>query len=314
MPIDFPSGPTAGQIYTYSGKSWIYSGTGWDISIFPPRLTAEYLVIGGGGSGALITGGEQGGGGGAGGYRTNVAGQLSGSASTAEQALILSLNALYPITIGAGGAGRSGTYIVGLQGTRSLFGPITAQGGGGGRSRFSAEYPSGGSGGGGTMHVPPSGTGIVGEGFDGGTGPSTNTIWGGGGGGGAGAVGVSTNIASGGAGGAGLSNNITGTAVNRGGGGGGGGQNAGGAAGLGGGGAGAQQNVTPGSGTANTGGGGGGCSNTTTGSGGSGVVIVRYPDIYTITIGAGLTGTTTTVGTNKVTTFTAGTGSVSWTA
>jgi hypothetical protein len=39
---------------------------------------------------------------------------------------------------------------------------------------------------------------------------------------------------------------------------------------------------------------------------------LRYPSVLTITIGAGLTGTTTTVGTDKVTTITAGTGNVSW--
>jgi hypothetical protein len=43
-------------------------------------------------------------------------------------------------------------------------------------------------------------------------------------------------------------------------------------------------------------------------------VILRYPAAYTITIGAGLTGTTTTVGDNKVTSITAGTGDVSWAA
>jgi hypothetical protein len=51
------------------------------------------------------------------------------------------------------------------------------------------------------------------------------------------------------------------------------------------------------------------------GNGGSGVVIVRYPDAYTITIGAGLTGTTAPPsGGFKVTTITAGTGNVSWAA
>ena len=30
MPIDFPSGPTTGQVYTYQGKSWIYNGISWD--------------------------------------------------------------------------------------------------------------------------------------------------------------------------------------------------------------------------------------------------------------------------------------------
>jgi hypothetical protein len=41
-------------------------------------------------------------------------------------------------------------------------------------------------------------------------------------------------------------------------------------------------------------------------------VIFRYPSAYTITIGAGLTGSTSTVGSNKVTTITAGTGNVQW--
>jgi hypothetical protein len=30
MPIDFPSGPTTGQVYSYLGKSWVYSGSAWD--------------------------------------------------------------------------------------------------------------------------------------------------------------------------------------------------------------------------------------------------------------------------------------------
>jgi hypothetical protein len=39
---------------------------------------------------------------------------------------------------------------------------------------------------------------------------------------------------------------------------------------------------------------------------------LKYASLYTITIGAGLTGTTSTVGLNKITTITAGTGNVSW--
>jgi hypothetical protein len=65
--------------------------------------------------------------------------------------------------------------------------------------------------------------------------------------------------------------------------------------------------------TVNTGGGGGGATNRIAGSGGSGIVILRYPAIYTITLGAGLTGTTATSGAMKVTTITVGTGNVSWT-
>jgi hypothetical protein len=47
------------------------------------------------------------------------------------------------------------------------------------------------------------------------------------------------------------------------------------------------------------------------GSGGSGVVILRYPDDYTISNpGGGLTFTTATDGSDKITTFTAGTGNI----
>ena len=55
-----------------------------------------------------------------------------------------------------------------------------------------------------------------------------------------------------------------------------------------------------------------GSGNRPGGSGGSGIVILRYPSNKTITVGAGLTSTTNTVGNNKVTSLTAGTGNVSW--
>jgi hypothetical protein len=41
-------------------------------------------------------------------------------------------------------------------------------------------------------------------------------------------------------------------------------------------------------------------------------VILKYPSSYTITVGGGLTSSTTTSGADKITTFTAGTGNVSW--
>jgi hypothetical protein len=46
MPIDFPSSPTTGQVYTYLGKSWVYNGTGWDA---PRADIIEYLpsLVGG---------------------------------------------------------------------------------------------------------------------------------------------------------------------------------------------------------------------------------------------------------------------------
>lgn len=71
-------------------------------------------------------------------------------------------------------------------------------------------------------------------------------------------------------------------------------------------------------GTANTGGGGGGGGWSGFGSlagaaGGSGVVILRYANTFTISNpGGGLTYSTTPVSTDNVTTFTAGTGNVSF--
>ena len=87
----------------------------------------------------------------------------------------------------------------------------------------------------------------------------------------------------------------------------------------GGGGAGSLRQVNATSGTANTGGGGGGLGGQTnaglgysSGTGGSGIVIIRYPNTYTITVGSGLTSSTTTDGSDKVTSFTAGTDTISF--
>jgi hypothetical protein len=72
------------------------------------------------------------------------------------------------------------------------------------------------------------------------------------------------------------------------------------------------------SGTVNTGGGGGGAGNTNQGgkkggNGGSGIVVIAYDSTKKdLTVGAGLTYTSTTSGGNKIYTFTAGTGTVSW--
>jgi hypothetical protein len=49
MPIDFPTGPTTGQVYTYLGKSWIWNGTGWDVATpsFLPPFAAGNVIING---------------------------------------------------------------------------------------------------------------------------------------------------------------------------------------------------------------------------------------------------------------------------
>jgi hypothetical protein len=111
--------------------------------------------------------------------------------------------------------------------------------------------------------------------------------------GGAGANGVTDY--SGAVGGIGVASSITGTSVTR---------------GVGG----DSRRPSPTAGAANTGNGGDNIVNSGGHAGGSGVVILQYPSDFTITIGAGLTGTTATVGANKVTTITAGTGNVSWAA
>ena len=136
-------------------------------------------------------------------------------------------------------------------------------------------------------------------------------------GGGAGAAGSNAGGTVGGAGGVGVASGISGSSVFRGGGGGGGGNTNGGAGGNGGGGDGAKRNTNDGAaGTANTGGGGGGGAessgyNAVSYAGGSGVVILRYPTANaTISVGAGLTSSSATSGSDTIVTFTAGTGNV----
>ena len=271
-------------------------------------LSTQYLVVAGGGGG----GDGFGGGGGAGGYKTNFGGT----------ALTLSTSTNYNIQVGTGGATGSPA---GANGGNSIFSTITSTGGGGGADgNYNQAGKDGGSGGGGGYSVNAGGTASPsGQGNNGGSGSpdvSSNAASGGGGGG-ANAVGASTSTKNtGGAGGAGLSNSITGSAVVYAGGGGGGiGANSTGSpgsGGSGGGGTGSNGNGAATAGTSNTGGGGGGGGQGSNGgNGGSGIVILRYPDSYNITVGSGLTAGTlnASVGSNeKYSTFTAGTGTISF--
>lgn len=293
-------------------KSSILTGQKFNrLNQFAPLI--NFLIIGGGGGG-----GKWGAGGGAGGYRCSVTGELSGGNFPAESKLPLATGISYNVTVGAGGAGQTSTEgQKGASGNPSAFDIITSVAGGAGAGR-DVIGTDGGSGGG--SFTSTFNIGIAGQGKNGGTGSNS-----GGGGGGASVDGSNfPSTSNGGAGGNGLTSSITGTSVTRAGGGGGGAyDNAGGnagAGGTGGGGGGSRSNAAAGNATANTGsGGGGGGFNSPNGSGnggngGSGIVILSYPAIYTITIGAGLTGSTATVGANKVTTLTAGTGNVSWAA
>jgi hypothetical protein len=116
------------------------------------------------------------------------------------------------------------------------------------------------------------------------------------GGGGAGAVG--SGGYEGGAGGAGLASSITGSSVTRAAGGSGRGQ------------ASSFRNsaaMPTGSGSSSPGGGGEGGNN----SGGDGILVLRYPNTYTLSNpGGGLTLSSATDGSDKVTTITAGTGNI----
>ena len=296
----------------------------------------NYLVVAGGGGGGGGSQSPGGGGGGAGGLRSSVTAS-GGTPGTAESAGTATASNNYAVVVGSGGAGGigddGGGYVAPVNGVDSSLtlagGTITSVGGGKGGVYSSKAAGSGGSGGGGPF-TGSGGAGTANQGFAGGTnGGMANQH--GAGGGGASAVGANaTADTSGGFGGAGRAVSITGSSVTYAGGGGAGAGYqgdtqtniffAGGAGGGGNGGTNTVGNLNGVSGTANTGGGGGGGggsgnnANTTAtaGSGGSGVVILRYPIANTITVGAGLTGSTATDGLFKVTTITAGSGNVSW--
>jgi hypothetical protein len=179
------------------------------------------------------------------------------------------------VTVGAAGAGSN----PGTLGGNSVFSTITSLGGG--RAHYGGTAGLGGGSGAGRGNWGGRTLGTAGQGHDGGDNVQKST------GGGTGSDGN--------AGGGGTSSDITGTSITRGFGGN------------------PFVQAAPAVNTGSGGGAGSGGSITYQASNGSsGVVILRYPNIYTITIGAGLTGTTSTVSSDRVTTLTAGTGNVSW--
>ena len=263
---------------------------------FPQRNktpAVEFLVVAGGGGGG---GSYEGAGGGAGGL-------LQGLDPVPNNQTLL-------VTVGAGGTGGSAhsVTVTNTNGANSVFGSITAIGGGKGGSAEPASPltvlngSAGGSGGGGsrwstTYGFGQPGAGIAGQGNSGGR--SNASSGGTGGGGGAGAIG-SNSFADvlAGNGGVGVASGISGTVTAYAGGGGG---DSGSVRGLGGVGGGGDYESA---GTANRGGGGGGSrSSGNGGAGGSGIVILSYPDIYA----------TPSSTTGLPTATTSGSGSVSFT-
>jgi len=238
-----------------------YNSTGGFNHTVPSGATlARVLVIGGGGGGGRVIAG----GGGAGGM-------------VESNSYPVTPGGTIPGNVGGGGGGANNRSVDGNSGSNSVFGSITAYGGGGGASWSSGSGAPGGSGGGGSNQrgIGPSNqgsfpavsaTGYGNPGYD-----YTGNIGGGGGGAASGGPG---NRATGGNS---RNNDISGSSVAYAGGGGGGGYGnpnapgGGGGAGSGGG--------NGGNATNNRGSGGGGGYHPPDyngGSGGSGIVIVAY--------------------------------------
>jgi hypothetical protein len=283
-----------------------FTTTGTTSFSVPTGVTnARVVVVAAGGQGGPRNGGpgggsDGGGGAGAGGMIDHPAFPLTPGGSVS-------------VTVGAG-SGPNTTSTFGVNGGNSVFGTLTAIGGGGGGAGPGgpvAVGQNGGSGGGyggggtvnaggylstgalGTQPAQPGASGTFGYGFPGGN--NTNVAnYSGSGGGGAGGAGNPGGSGIVGTGGSGRSTNISGSSVTYAGGGGGGGGGpgtvSGGNGGSGGGGHGGASPSGPasdgGSGSTNTGGGGGGGAGSSPagapaaggsgGGGGPGIVVVRY--------------------------------------
>ena len=296
---------TTTKVEYYNGSAWVETGAS--------SFNVDYLVIAGGGSGGTGNG-TGGAGGGAGGYLNSYGSENSGGATSSRDTFSVLAGQTYKVAVGGGGASVSSATLQGNLGTNSNFDFIVSFGGGAGGKTFTPGGGGGSGGGGGAQETNATGgTGLPIQGFKGGDCTSAGTPYPTGGGGGAGAVGADGSSASGN-GGVGLASSITGSSVTRGGGGGGSiyTNGTGAAGGTGGGGTGGRGNLAPTAGTVNTGGGGGGSTNANaSGAGGSGVIILRYPNTFTLSQ-SGMTLSTATDGSDKVTTITAGTGTVSF--
>jgi hypothetical protein len=275
VPIDDPMVPIYHIVAT--GGTVLDMVNGYRIHMFTEPGTSTFQVFSGGQVEVLVVAG-----GGGGGYDRAGGGGAGGLIYNQHFSVVVDR---ITVTVGDGGAGRTSYGANGVNGTDSVFGSLTAFGGGGGGTY--GVGTSGGSGGGSHGQFSGAGSGTAGQGNAGGTGVNNNSGGGGGAGSAGGSGGFGTNPAGSGNGGAGLSYLISGTSTYYAGGGGGSiafdsytGTSNGAKGGVGGGGNAGQTRGANGSpGTPNTGGGGGGGANIPQGSGGkggSGIVIVRY--------------------------------------
>lgn len=339
---------TVRLIYQDDTKGWTADNIVTTITAF----AVHHLVVGGGGGTHLgnYSGGYgyssptrfYTGGGGGGGFRTSISADGNGGGQPADSQLTVLPGTNYTVTVGDGGgvgatiANTSGNNtamtFANNNGGNSVFSTIIALGGGyggsysqtsGGTERSGGD---GGCGGGGTSGSANANAGNAVSTINSvnagsihgtnGTSPATTTDTGGGSGGGAGGAGSAHNGLTGGVGGLPKASTITGSTVYYAAGGSGsrGWQGSDGAA---------PANRTNGanSGDGGMGGceGGGGSStcNVTNAGGKKGIVIVRYPSDKTVTVGSGLTtgvlnGTVSGSSTDKYTTFTNGTGTITF--
>ena len=322
-------------VYSDATKGWLVTTEVGAAAAVGP-FDVDYLVVAGGGGGGY---GFYGGGGGAGGLRTSFSNTSSLNGHN-ETALSLEASTVYNLTVGSAGAAGASDTTKGGNGSNSIFSTITSTGGGGGGSRNDANAGGGiqngndgGSGGG--ASYPNSSTGghavtsPVTQGHDGADADSSLKYGTGGGGAGStspnwedGGAGLAVNIISTTNATSAAVGEVSGSNVYFAGGGGGGGSDSQsydtGEGGLGGGGDGSDRYNGGGSaGTSNTGGGGGGAGpdNTVGFDGGSGVIILRYSSARTILVGSGITeasGSPFTEGSDKVSVFTGGTGTISF--
>ena len=201
---------TGGVISDYTDSGTVYrahiftsSGT-FDVSAigsFPAEV--DYLVVAGGGGGGQDSGTGTAGGGGAGGYRTTMPEGTGGGQSSESKITVSTSPGSYTVTVGGGG-------VTSAAGSDSVFGPITASGGGTGGAH-AGNGGNGGSGGGGGGPGGSAGSASTPtQGYAGGAGSPGPPSGGGGGAGGAGQAGVHPNAPGAGHGGLGLRSTIAG--------------------------------------------------------------------------------------------------------
>lgn len=243
-------------------------------------LDVEYIVLAGGGGGRSYWGGK----GGAGGYRASISGEISGGGCSAESPLSAVTGNTYNVAVGAGGG-------AGSQGGNSTLDTITSIGGGA-AGKLGVCGGDGGSGGGGGNDACCPGSGTSCQGFDGVGGDEGcgGTMGLGGGAGGLNGLGVGSKVLT-----HTQANSISVGYVHT---------------------AGYRtyddDAVIFGESGVGRNGSGGGAPGDSAVPGYDGVVIVKYPPNYTIQVGSGLTHTTFDNGTNKVTVFTQGSDTITF--